>query len=71
MQKFWKTHLPSLEPSRGPGKLRKNQSQKSRHLSFDPEASGLTGIPLLFLKDVYAQASNLLASAVNIPSISC
>ena len=50
MQKFWKTHLPLLEPSRGPGKLRKNQSQKSRHLSFDPEASGLTGIPLLFPK---------------------
>ena len=67
LQKLWKTHLPSLNqdddlPAGDQEYLELDQSQQSCPLSVDPETSGLAGIPLLLLKDMYTQASNLLGS---------
>ena len=66
LQKLWKTQLPSLNqdddvPAEDHGYPEVDQSQQPRPLSVDPEESGLVGIPLLLLKDMYAQASKLLA----------
>ena len=64
---FAKIQLPPLNqdddvPAEDHGYPEVHQSQQPRPLSVDPEELGLVGIPLLLLKDMYAQASKLLAS---------
>ena len=65
LQKYWKTRNQKQESeiSKDDKKCQeKDQFQNSSTLSVDPEQSGLAGIPLLLLKDIFSEASKLLAT---------
>ena len=78
LQKFWKTQLPSVLGHEGAAVSVSSQDQiadsektvtvphavvdTAHKLSVQPEESGLAGVPLLLLKDMYAQASKLMES---------
>ena len=76
LQKFWKTQLPSVHGSAdgydGTAVQISDYGETATvphavvdngyNLSVQPEESGLAGVPLLLLKDMYARASKLLES---------
>ena len=72
LQKFWKAQLPSVHCDDAPVSassqdLPINSAEcppevSGYSFSVQAEESGLTGVPLLLLKKMYAQASQLLES---------